>query len=281
MQFNLIGSFEITTDDGRIFAPKAPKICQMLAVLALQPREVVAKATLIRELWGEDPPGGALRTLQTHVYHARRMLSDAHVVGPGRRLLLTQAPGYRLDIADDEVDVRTFERFIRRAQGELSHGTPERASEHLDRALALWRGPVLSSAPIGDVLTGRIAHVEELKIRALELRVETENRLGRFREFLPELRNLVNEYPLHEWFHEQLIVALHRSGRRGEALEAYRNLYYVLRQELGLEPSAEIQRLQAQILNAAPGDVPLRLHTRRDSRADRPTPPLWASSFAS
>ncbi|MEE1757455.1 AfsR/SARP family transcriptional regulator [Streptomyces sp. SP18CS02] len=280
MQFNLIGPFEIITDDGREYAPNAPKIGQMLALLALKPRETVATDVLIRELWGQDPPRSALRTLQTHVYHARKMLADENVTAPDRNLLVTRAPGYEVRVNDDEVDVSSFERFIRRAQWEFTEGAFERAGEHLRRALELWRGPVLSNVPIGPVLAGRIARVEELRIRALELRVETENRLGRQRELLPDLRTLVSEYPLHEWFHGQLIWALHQSGRRGEALQAYRNLYRILKKELGLEPSPDLRRLQAEILNAAGGDAPVLL--RREDRQERSRPaPLWAAEVAS
>ncbi|MBV7699680.1 AfsR/SARP family transcriptional regulator [Streptomyces sp. TRM70350] len=267
MQFNLIGPFEITTDDGRTLAPQAPKICQMLAVLAFQAREAVAVDTLVRELWGETPPRSATKILQTHVYHARRMLARAQEGSSKRRPLLTQAPGYRLDLADDDIDVSCFERSVRQAQWELAEGSPEQAAEHLARAQLLWRGPVLSNVPAGGVLAGRIAHMEELRIRSLELRVETEARLGRHREFIPELRTLVNDHPLHEWFHGQLISALHRAGRRGEALQAYQNLYSILGRELGLEPSTELQRLQAEILNASTGDTPLELRRRTSTRS--------------
>lgn len=269
MQFNLIGPFEIVTDDDRTHTPKAPKICQILAVLALQPREAVGADTLVRELWGENAPSGATRTLQTHIYHVRKMLQDAQGDASARALLTTQAPGYRLDIADDEVDVHLFERWVRRAHWELTQGSPHRAAHHLRQAQALWRGPMLSNVPATGVLTGRIAHLEELKIRALELRVETENQLGRYREFLPELRTLVNDHPLHEWFHGQLISALHRAGRRGEALQAYQNLYTILRHELGLEPSTELQQLQAEILHA----TTTTHHDSDPTKPPRPNPP--------
>lgn len=266
MQISLLGPFEIVTDDSRTFAPNAPKLCQLLTVTALQPREAVATGTLIKELWGEDAPAGATRTLQTHVYHARRMLSDMQVAAPGRQLLVTQAPGYRIDVEDEEVDASRFERFVRRAQRELVDGDPHRAAEDLKQAMSLWRGPAFSNVPAGDVLVGEAARLEELKIRALELRAETELRLGRHREFLPELRSLVNSHPLHEWLHGQLITALHRAGRRAEALQAYQNLYRILKRELGLAPSAELQRLQAQILSVTGPDVPPPLRLRIDHR---------------
>ncbi|MFJ3586748.1 BTAD domain-containing putative transcriptional regulator [Streptomyces sp. NPDC090127] len=281
MQFNLIGPFGIITDDGREYAPNAPKICQMLALLALQPGEAAATDSLILELWGGNPPRSALRTLQTHVYHARKMLVDANAVAPGRNLLVTKAPGYAIQLREDEVDVSVFERHIREAQADFSEGAFESASVKLQRALALWRGPVLSNVPVGCVLAGRIARVEELRIRALELRVETESRLGRQRELLPDLRTLVNEYPLHEWFHGQLIVTLHRAGRRGEALQAYRNLHRILHDELGLEPSEDLQRLQSEILHAPAEEDPLPLRRRDDRMTRSALAPLWATAVAS
>ncbi len=251
MEIRLSGSFEIVTEDGRVHAPRAPKVSRLLAVLALQPRTTVATDTLIRELWGESPPAGALRTLQTHVYHARRMLADIRACPPGRDPLVTQGPGYRLDAADEDVDVRAFELLVRRAQSELDARLLDAASHHLTRAFALWRGPLLSNLPVGAVLTGRTARLNELHLRALELRVEIAGARGQFRHMLPDLRALVDEYPLHEWFHGQLIQALHRVGRRGEALRAYQDLYTLLRAELGLEPSAELRSLHASILEPA------------------------------
>ncbi|MCX4997810.1 AfsR/SARP family transcriptional regulator [Streptomyces longwoodensis] len=251
MELKLSGSFEIVTEDGHVHAPRAPKVSRLLAVLACRPRTTVATDTLIRELWGESPPAGALRTLQTHVYHARRMLAGLQACPPGRELLVTQGPGYRLEVADEDVDVRAFELLVRRSQTELDARLPDAASHHVTRAVALWRGPLLSNLPVGPVLASRTARLEELHLRALELRIEIAVARGQFRHVLPDLRALVEEYPLHEWFHDQLIQALHRVGRRGEALQAYHNLYVLLRTELGLEPSAELKRLHAQILDSA------------------------------
>lgn len=271
MQFNLIGPFEITTDDGREFTPSAPRIRQMLALLALQPRETVSLDTFFQELWAEDAPLSALKIVHNHVSQARRLFTDEAVTSPGRNLLLTRPPGYLLQINDDEVDVMSFEGFIKRAQWELAEGTPGRAADFVTRALGLWRGPVLNDVSVGITLAGWSARVEELRIRALELHVEVENHFGRHRELLPELRTLVNDYPLHEWFHGQLISALHRSGRRGEALEAYGNLYRLLKSELGLMPSPDMRRLQSEILNATGNE--LALAPRRRERAGRPAAP--------
>nr|WP_262928225.1 MULTISPECIES: AfsR/SARP family transcriptional regulator [unclassified Streptomyces] len=165
--------------------------------------------------------------------------------------MVTKGPGYRLDVDDEDVDVRAFENLVRRAQSERDAGLLDAASHHVTRAFGLWRGPLLSNLPVGAVLASRAARLEELHLRALELRVEIAGARGQFRHILPDLRVLVDEYPLHEWFHGQLIQALHRVGRRGEALQAYRNLYTLLRAELALEPSAELRNLHAKILQSA------------------------------
>lgn len=256
MRLNLIGPLQLITDDGREHTPNAPKIGRMLAVLALQPREAVPTAVLIQELWGQNPPRSAAKTLQTHVYHARRMFQEERVTADGRNLLVARTPGYELRVGDDEVDVSRFERSLRQARHEARSGQLDRAAHQVNGALALWRGPLLSGVPVGTVLAGRFARVEELRINALELRIEIAGRLGRQRELLPDLRALVEEFPLHEGFHGQLISALHRAGRRSEALRAYHTLYGILQRELGLEPSADLRRLQAEILGSSGGAEP-------------------------
>ncbi len=251
MRFNLIGAFEIVSDSGRVHRPATPKVCQTLALLLTRPNEIVTSEALIQELWGEDPPRSAVTTLQTYVYHARRMLVREGLLPADRALLRTRPPGYLMEVdADREVDIRIFERVFARAVAAHKAGRPEEVLTHLDEALGLWRGPVLSNVPAGDILTGHIVHLKELRIRALELRIEARTQLGRWRDTIPELRKLVNDYPLNEWFHGRLISALNSSGRRGEALQAYQNLRRILATELGLEPSQEIQRLQSEMLNA-------------------------------
>ncbi|MEE1929382.1 AfsR/SARP family transcriptional regulator [Streptomyces sp. TRM 70351] len=249
MRFNLIGPFEIVSDNGRTYMPTTPKVRQTLALLLTRPNEIVTSDCLIQELWGERPPRSAITTLQTYIYHARRMFETEGLIAPDRPLLVTHAPGYLIAVEDDEVDIRVFEHLVARAHTELSHGQPGAAAGHLNRALELWRGPALSNIPSGDVLSGHVVHLEEVRIRALELRIEAENQLGRQRESIPQLRRLVNDYPLNEWFHGQLISALGCAGRRAEALQAYQSLRRILHDELGLEPSPELQRLQLQVLS--------------------------------
>ncbi|MET9431107.1 AfsR/SARP family transcriptional regulator [Streptomyces sp. NPDC003036] len=277
MRFNLIGPFEIVADDGSVHLPTTPKVCQTLALLLTRPGELVPVDSLIRELWGDCPPRSAPATVQTYVHQARRMLNEHRLASRGNQPLITRPPGYVLEVDPEDVDITVFERLVTGARAALEDDRPEAAAHDLCAALSLWRGPVLSNVPAGKVLEGRIVYLAELRIRALELRIEAEDRLGRLREVIPDLRALVHDYPLNEWFHGRLICALHRAGRRAEALEAYQALYRILDTELGLEPSLELRRLHAELLHtggsgAGPAAPPV------DGRPA--VAPLWMASFA-
>jgi SARP family transcriptional regulator, regulator of embCAB operon len=272
VRFNLIGPFEIVAQDGRSYLPSTPKVCQTLALLLTRANEIVTSDSLIHELWGESPPRSAVTTLQTYVYHARRMFVSENLVPAERPLLVTRAPGYAVQVEDDEVDIRIFERLVAEAHTDLGAHRYESAVRRIDGALELWRGPALSNIPAGDLLTGHIVHLEELRIRALEIRIEAEGGLNRHRESIPQLRKLVNDYPLNEWFHSRLIMALGSSGRRAEALQAYQNLRRILADELGLEPSADLQRLQLELLGSRPdGGTRGTPHSGSGNTAQGPT----------
>ncbi|AZM94075.1 MULTISPECIES: AfsR/SARP family transcriptional regulator [Streptomyces] len=268
MRFNLIGPFEIVTDDGRTLRPGTPKVCQTLALLLTRPNEIVTADALIQELWGEKPPRSAVTTLQTYVYHARRMFANEGLTPEGRPLIVTNPPGYSILVEDSEIDIRIFERLVTRARAELSAGDALTALHTVREALELWRGPALSNFPAGDMLAGHVVHLEELRIRAFEIRIACEEQLGWHRESIPELRRLINDYPLNEWFHSQLIGALGAAGRRAEALQAYQNLRRLLADELGLEPSLELKQLQARLLSPV-GHQPVAGVRDRDG-ASRP-----------
>ncbi|MFJ8957547.1 BTAD domain-containing putative transcriptional regulator [Streptomyces sp. NPDC102381] len=248
MRFSLLGPFEILSDDGRPFALRSPKVRQVLALLLAQPHAVVPVETLISELWGQHPPRSALTTLQTYVYHARKAFGHESIA-PDRDLLITSPPGYRMAVHDHEVDSIVFENLINQVRTELRSDNDEAAARHLRQALGMCRGRVLANIEVGEVLSAHVTYLEELRLRATELSIETDIRLGRHRELVPTLRALVKEHQLNEWFHGQLISILSISGRRAEALKAYQDLRRILDDELGLEPSEELQRLQHAVLN--------------------------------
>jgi DNA-binding SARP family transcriptional activator len=251
MRFKLLGPLEIVMDDESTVILSASKLGQVLGLLLIRSNEIVSVDSLLQELWGDEPPRSALTTLQTYVYHARRMFAREGFAAT-RTLLVTRPRGYLIEVEPDEVDAKVFERLVKQGRALLDESRTEEASDRLRTALDMWRGPALASISVGEVLQAHVAHLGELRIRAVELRIQAEKQLGRHRELIPELRSLVVAYPLNEWFHGQLINALYRSGRRAEALQAYQNLRRILKEELGVEPTAEIQRLQQEVLNPGP-----------------------------
>ena len=244
MRFRLLGQFEITAADGTPCVVSAPKVRQVLALLLVRSGDVVPVDALVRELWGGRPPRSALTTLQTYVYHARRLLE----VEPDRQqLVVTRPAGYLVDAPEHEVDVRMFQSLLARGRDAQAAGDQEQAADLLGRGLALWRRTALTGVPQGEVLRGHLTQLEELRIRGTELHVEALRALGRHEELVPELRAVIRDYPLNEWFHGELIRALNATGQRLEALRAYHELCRVLDEELGLTPTAEVQRLRHEI----------------------------------
>ncbi|MEO3756417.1 AfsR/SARP family transcriptional regulator [Streptomyces sp. B6B3] len=245
MRFNLLGQFEIVTRDGRPYFLSRSKVSQLLGLLLLLNGETVSADTMIQELWGENVPRSALTTLQTYIYHARKIFAG---LPDGEAVLVTRPTGYVIQVPDENIDVALFGHHVRQARSLLDDGSPEQALTSLDQAFELWRGPVLAGMRTGTVLAGHLTYIDELRYTATDLHVEASKRLGRYREIIPRLRLMVAENPLNESFHAQLIKALHKCGRRAEALQAYRNLWRILDVELGVEPAPELQLLQHQLL---------------------------------
>jgi DNA-binding SARP family transcriptional activator len=217
-----------------------PRERALLALLVLRANTVLARDRLIDELWPDDPPESAVNILQTYVSRLRRALPPAR--------LRTRAPGYELEVARGEVDLHEFEERAEEARRLRAGGDAARASEELRRALALWRGPALGDVGETGLVTVEAARLEELRLAALEDRIEADLGLGRHAQLVPELELLVAEEPLRERFRAQLMLALYRSGRQPEALAAYRDARAQLADELGIEPSVDLRNLEAAIL---------------------------------
>ncbi|MEV2274702.1 AfsR/SARP family transcriptional regulator [Nocardiopsis sp. NPDC049922] len=250
LHFRVLGPLALEADGGDDFRC-GPKIARLLSLLLVRANRIVDVGTLMEELWDGDPPATGLKTVRTHVYHLRGALERVCGAAAARRVLLTRGSGYLLELAPDELDLFAFEQLVGQAQVLWTEGRHDEVVDRANRALALWRGPVLTDVRPGRILTGHVSQVQETYTRARELRVEASLRLGRHHEVLPELRDLVSEYPLHEGFHAQLVDALHRSGRRGEALSAFRAARDTMHDQLGLDPSEELCRLQRAILAGA------------------------------
>ncbi|MFF4044699.1 BTAD domain-containing putative transcriptional regulator [Streptomyces sp. NPDC001816] len=259
MDINLLGALSVT-ENGLSVTPTAPKPRQVLALLALHADQMVPVATLIEELWGKNPPRSARTTLQTYVLQLRELIGEALGRGENERctakdVLATLPGGYRLASRGGTVDYREFERRAGAGYRAMDADDHQGASRRLADALSLWTGPVLTDVQVGSQIQMEVQRLEEARLCALDQRIEADLRLGRHRELLSELTVLVNQYRMHESLHGQFMLALHRSGRRGEALNVYQRLRTTLVSELGLEPSAALSRLQRFILTANPETV--------------------------
>ena len=245
----VLGSVELVAD-GKVARMSAPKARRVLALMALQANRVVYTKDIIEELWDQNPPKTAVTTVQTYMYHIRRLLAECTgSSGPETVHLETRPRGYVLTVRDGRVDAMEFFRLVDRANAEFDSANPAEALRHIRLALSLWQhGPALADVVTGPLLEAHLVHLKEQRKRALELRIEADIALGRHRALIPELRYLIVQDPLNEWLHGRLIVALERSGRRSEALRAYQEIRQVLQDEVGLEPSEELRRIQHEVL---------------------------------
>jgi DNA-binding SARP family transcriptional activator len=250
LQYKVLGPLEVL-DGGRDCTPTPPKVRQVLALLLLRANQVVAVDALIEEVWGEDPPLSAVGTMQTYIHQLRKLLDRQGRRRDGGEWLVTKPPGYLLAVPPSQLDGHTFELLSWQGRQMLDSCRPEQAGQVLRQALDLWAGPCLANVGPGRLLESHAVHLEELRMRTLELRIQADAEIGLHRDLVGEMRSLVMSYPLNEWFHGQLIVALSRSGRRGEALQAYQNLRELLCSQLGLEPQHDLQLLQREVLSSA------------------------------
>jgi class 3 adenylate cyclase len=246
-EIRLLGPLEAIVA-GRRVEVRRRKQRALLALLALRAGEVVSTDRLIDELWGEAPPKAAVGSLQNLVSELRKAL--------GAEALITRPPGYLLDVERDAVDAHRFERLAREARDVA----PQQRAMQLREALALWRGAPLADLPYEPFAERQIARLDELRLTAREDLIEAELMLGRHAQLAGDLESLVAKHPFRERLRGQLMLALYRAGRQADALEAYRRAREAFVEELGIEPSTELQRLEQAIL-------------RQDSELDLPEAP--------
>ncbi|MFH8770484.1 MULTISPECIES: BTAD domain-containing putative transcriptional regulator [unclassified Streptomyces] len=257
MDIALLGPLQAQAGGGT-FVPTAAKPRQILALLALGAGRMVTVSTLMTELWKDAPPPSAATTVQTYVLQIRKGLDAAlGEPGAGKSVLATRYGGYSLDVPLDHVDVHAFEQLAEAGRAAADRGDTEAASRTLARALGLWRGAPLADVRTGPVLRREVVRLNEVRLSLLDARIETDLERGLHGDLLGELTALTAAYPLNENLWAHLMTALHRTGHRWRALEAYRRLRDTLVEELGLEPSSRLRRLHQAILS---GDGPE--HTR-------------------
>src|SRR5215218_502611 len=242
MEFRLLGPLEALADDAPLTIA-AGRQRALLALLLLHANHTVSRDHIVDSLWGPDAPESAVKMVQIHVSQLRKALPEPR--------LRTRAPGYLLEVADDELDLARFERALADGREALARGDVASARDLLGHALALWRGPALAefSEPFAQ---HEAARLEELRVAALERRVEADLSLGRHGDVVGELEALVVAHPLRERLRSQHMLALYRSGRHAEALAAYQAFRRTLADDLGIEPPASLRELERLMLRQEP-----------------------------
>jgi predicted ATPase/DNA-binding SARP family transcriptional activator len=239
LEFRILGPLEVLRD-GVALKIAARRHRALLALLLLNANRVVSPDRLIEELWAGRPPPGAVKTLRAYVSRLRSVV--------GGEVVRSRPPGYVLEIEPDQLDAHRFERLLDEGREARARGAAEEAAALLREALALWRGAALADLadePFAEVEAGRL---EELRMVAVEERVEADLVRGRDRELVAELEALLAEQPLRERLWQQLMTALYRSGRQADALSAYQRVRNLLDEQLGLEPGEELRLLEQKIL---------------------------------
>jgi predicted ATPase/DNA-binding SARP family transcriptional activator len=245
VEFRILGSVEVD-DSGLAVDLGGLRERTLLARLLLAAGQVVSADRLADDLWAGEPPPHSMATLRVYVSRLRRAL------GPAAGALLTQPPGYRLQLEAGQLDASRFEHLVTAARRELDDGNAEAAAAGLRTALALWRGPALSDVADFAFAQADVARLEEARLAALEDRVEADLACGRHAGLASELDGLAAAYPLRERLCGQRMTALYRCGRQADALRAYRELRTRLADELGIDPNPRLHRLHEAILRQEP-----------------------------
>jgi DNA-binding SARP family transcriptional activator len=249
VEFSILGSLEVWRE-GRLVQIGGAKERALMAFLLLHAGEPVSVDRLIDELWGDSPPATARKSVQVRVAGLRRALRDD--------VLLTVGDAYLIRLEPDQLDLHRFEQRLSDGRDALAAADPAAAVATLDEALALWRGPPLADFTYEPFAQPAIARLEELRVHALELRIEAQLELGLHARVVAELEDLVAAHPFRERLRGQLMLALYRAGRQAEALDVYRRTRQELVAVLGIEPGPMLRELEQAILRQDPSlDGPL------------------------
>jgi YVTN family beta-propeller protein len=243
VEFRILGPLEVV-EAGQSLVLTAGKQRALLAILLLHANEAVSTDELIDGLWGEHPPASAAKSIQIYVSQLRKTL--------GAGGLITRAPGYELRIDPDDLDLHRFEQLLEKGRRGLAAAEPANAASDLREALALWHGAPLADFMYEPFAQTAIGRLEELRLNAFEERIEADLALGHHADLVAELEGLLAQNPLRERLRGQLMLALYRSGRQAEALQLYQQTHRLFRDELGLEPSPDLQELEQAILRQDP-----------------------------
>jgi YVTN family beta-propeller protein len=263
VEFGILGPLEVRRS-GRVVPLGGPRQRAVLALLLLESNRVVSMDRLAEDVWGGDPPEGWATTLQTYVFHLRRALEPDRSRGAAGGVLVTRDRGYLLRVDREHLDGALFQDGFTAGRAALDAGRYAEAAKTLRKALDLWRSPVLADLADYAFTRPEAARLEELRLAALEARIDADLALGRHDALTAELEQLVAEHPLRERLHGQLMLALYRCGRQADALAAYRRVRDLLAGELGIDPGEPLRHLHASVLAQDPA---------LDWNGGRPAPP--------
>ncbi len=246
MEFGLLGPLVVRSNGADVPVPRG-KQRVLLSVLLLNAGHLVPASVLAEVLWGPEPPSSAEASIRNYVKRLRQVLGPA-----GRERLCTQPPGYLIRVADDELDVYRFEALLEAARASAQEGAWQDAARQARASLALWRGEPLADAESDALVQREVPRLVELRVQAIETRLDADLHLGRHAEVIAELERLTAAHPLREHLYSLLMLALYRSGRQAEALAAYQRAREIVVAELGVEPGAGLRELHHQMLSADP-----------------------------
>jgi DNA-binding SARP family transcriptional activator len=250
MWFAVLGSSHVVAGNSDEPATiSATRVRVLLAVLLWRANQPVSSDELGELVWDGTPPSGAPEAIRALVMRLRRRLDPRAAAR-----IVTRAPGYVIEISANELDASRFEALTRQAGAAARAGQWTRASRKAAGALELWRGTPLADVPSQLLRDQWVPHLEQLRVQALDWRIEGDLRDGRHGQLIPELRDLTARYPLRENFRAQLMLALYRCGRQAEALAEYERARDVLVAELGVEPGAALRDAHQRILSSDPGN---------------------------
>ncbi len=249
MDFRILGSLQVL-DEGREIALGGNKQRALLGVLLLHANQTLSSDRLIEELWGEQPPATAGKTVQVHVSRLRKALA-AGAAGASGEVVVTREHGYELALDPERLDANRFERLVATARGALADD-PEQAAALLEEALSMWRGRPLDDLAYEPFAQREIARLEDLHIGAMEELTEAKLALGRHGEVVSGLEGLIEDHPYRERLRGQLILALYRCDRQADALQAYQDARRSLVDELGIEPGERLRELERAVLAQDP-----------------------------
>ncbi|MBS2962368.1 AfsR/SARP family transcriptional regulator [Actinocrinis puniceicyclus] len=245
MRYEVLGSLRITAGE-RTATVRAAKPETVLATLLARSDEVVTTDQLCTELWGESPPRRFNAALHVYISRLRKLLGDLR--GGGENPIVTHTSGYVLKLGPDRLDALDFRRLLEQGRERARRGELEAAVDTLERATALWRGPALENLQNGPIVSVFAGQLDEQRLGCAQLSADCRLRLGWYREAAEQLQELVKQYPYHEVFCWQLMLALGCSGRRADAIKAYHAIRDVLDRDLGLEPCRAVNALHQAIL---------------------------------